>query len=197
MLEADQATVDAARDRAEVVEVGERIEPVAIPVVHRGLDRVPFGHPVRIGHHVRTAPLREAAVIVLAGELDQSATTIPIAVAAGLRAVAHAAGVDAVGDLLGLARVGLRLGVAAVIPAEDLAQAFGGVVEVLLRQAQAAGFVHQLREKVRDAQLGVDAMHRHCRIERIEVTIGMRCRGPHPGEQFARNQHGILPGRGS
>ena len=197
VLVSDQPAVDPARDRAEVVDIGERIQPVAIPVIHRGLDRVALRHPVRVSHHVGTAPLREAAVVVLAGELDEAAAAIAVAVAAGLRAVAHAAGVDAVGDVLGLACVGRRLGVAAVILAEDPAQTLGGIVEVLLRQAQAARFVHHLREKVGDAQLGVDAMHRHRRIERIEVAIGMRWRGPHPGEQFARDQHGILPGRRS
>ena len=50
-----RAVVDAARDRGQVIDVGERIQVVLLPEIHRRLHRVALGHPIR-STHLRSSP---------------------------------------------------------------------------------------------------------------------------------------------
>jgi len=105
-----QAAIHGAGDLLEVVQVGKRIYCTRIPVIESRFDGIfEFAHDevglrheiARIGSIARVMRRSKSGVIVLAGQLDQAASAVAVAIARGFVAprglnLAFIAGFDSV-----------------------------------------------------------------------------------------------------
>ena len=108
-----------------------------------------------------------------AGDLDQSTTAKPPAVAGGLVTVAHAIGIDPVGERFGLQCARFRCFGAGEPAGPNLTQSCRAVAEVFLQFAEAAAFERALPQEGRNAAWSGD------------TGLAQRfCQGSDPGGTF-------------
>ena len=170
-------TVHQPPDAPPIVEIGRHVDPARRPVGGGGFQAGP-----RLARQVGLPFQRQAdlfaaqAIVGPAGQLDVTRPAIGPAVAGFGTAVAQPVAIYPVGDGLGLARQrgGLRRRHHAA--AEDLGQARGGIVHVLVQPPQSAGFGHDLGKEMRHPQARVDVTRRQHRLV-VDKSLDQRRRG--------------------
>ena len=170
--------IDGARDRQDVVAIGEGVQPAFGPFAKRGLERVlSCEHEIGLAFEINAAFLPHAAIIGAASGLQQPAAAVAKAVARldiaelpGLSRIAET--VDALCDRFRPVRQRLRLarrdGSGMAARAKYLQEAPGAVAHVLPIDLERAAFVQDLRKKMRQASRRGHAMGDQQRVALLE-----------------------------